>query len=44
MLEPQAGWGLGEAQGFKTLGKMGQVVVEKVALERRVSSMLVQNK
>lgn len=36
-------WGLGEALDFKTLEKMGQVVVEKVALEMRTLSMLMQN-
>lgn len=34
MLEPQAGWGLGEAPGFKTL-EDGSICVEKVALEKR---------
>lgn len=34
---------MGEALDFKTLEKMGQVVVEKVALEMRMFSMLMQN-
>lgn len=34
---------MGEALDFKTLEKMGQVVVEEVALEMRMFLMLMQN-